>query len=126
MVLPLSVISGVWVGSQILQLMFAVSGSGMEVWSEVFFLIYFLCTLLYVWGTWHSGGAAKASIKAMLNDQLKQITLIGVGAFCVVRNAWPALFRIPNILDRSQIKTTQVVVSNYLYWGGKLKIIIDK
>ena len=43
MVLPLSVISGVWVGSQILQFMLVVSGSGhiasgMEVWAEVFFL----------------------------------------------------------------------------------------
>ncbi len=96
MVLPLSVISGVWVGSQILQFMFAVSGSGivasgMEIWSEVFFLIYFLCTLLYVWGTWHSGGTAKASIKAMLDGQLKQITLIGVGGFAIVL---PLLFTL--------------------------------
>ncbi len=82
MVLPLSVMSGVWVGSQLLQFMFTVSGagqmaSGMEVWSEVFFLAYLLCILLYVWGTWHASDTARASIRAMLEGQLKQITLIG-------------------------------------------------
>lgn len=83
MVLPLSVISGVWVGSQFLQLMFSVSGqaaaaSGMEVWSEVFFLVYLMCILLYVWGTWHADSTARASIQAMVQGKLRQITLIGV------------------------------------------------
>jgi DMSO reductase anchor subunit len=96
MVLPLSVISGVWVGSQILQFMWAVSGqgaaaSGMEVWAEVFYLIYFLCIVLYVWGTWHAGGTAKASLKAMLDGKLKQITLIGVGGLAIVL---PLLFTL--------------------------------
>lgn len=96
MVLPLSLISGVWVGSQILQFMFAVAGkgfaaSGMEVWSEVFFLIYLLCILLYVWGTWHSSRTAKASIKTMVQGPLKRITLAGAGgfAFCL-----PLLFTL--------------------------------
>ncbi|MCG8635367.1 MAG: DMSO reductase [Desulfobacterales bacterium] len=96
MVLPLSVISGVWVGSQILQLMWAVSGQGtaasaMEVWAEVFFLIYFLCIVLYVWGTWHASGTAKASLKAMLDGELKRITLAGVLGFAV---ALPLLFTL--------------------------------
>ena len=88
-VLPLSIISGIWVGQQILQLMFAISGnaavaSGMEVWAATFFLIYFLCILLYAWGTWHTSGAAKASILKMLEGDLKRITYVGVGVLAIL------------------------------------------
>lgn len=87
-VLPFSIISGVWVGQQILQFMFAASGSallasGMEVWAESFFFAYFLCLLLYVWGTWHANEIGQASIKMMVSDDLKKITLIGVGGLAV-------------------------------------------
>ncbi len=89
MVLPLSVISGVWVGQQILQLMAGFSNiegfaSGMEVWAEVFFLAYFLCLILYVWGTWHASEIGKKSIKNLMNDELKKISLIGVVLLGVV------------------------------------------
>ena len=89
MVLPLSVISGVWVGQQIMQLMAGFSGSeglasGMEVWAEVFFFAYFLCLLLYVWGTWHTSDIGKESIKNLMNDELKKISLIGVVGLGVV------------------------------------------
>lgn len=89
MVLPLSVISGVWVGQQILQFMAGFSGSeglasGMEVWAEVFFFAYFLCLLLYVWGTWHTSDIGKESIKNLMNDELKKISLIGVVGLGVV------------------------------------------
>ncbi|MCF8090967.1 MAG: DMSO reductase [Desulfotignum sp.] len=88
-VLPLSIISGIWVGHQLLQLMFAISGnaaaaSGMEVWAAAFFLAYFLCMLLYAWGTWHASGAAKAAIQRMLEGDLKQITYIGVGVLAIL------------------------------------------
>ncbi len=83
MVLPLSIISGVWVGSQILQFMFAlgssaVLASGMEVWSEVFFLSYLLCIILYVWGTFHANDIGKASIETQLKGKLSKIFYIGV------------------------------------------------
>lgn len=90
MVLPLSIISGVWVGQQILQFMFSVSStsaataSGMEPWSEVFFFAYFLCLVLYVWGTWHSGEIGKASIKMMIREKVRKITLIGVLGLSIV------------------------------------------
>jgi hypothetical protein len=76
--------------------MFAVSGSGitasgMEVWCEVFFLIYLLCILLYVWGTMHSSRTAKASILAMMEGDLKRISLIGVGGFALIL---PLLFTL--------------------------------
>jgi DMSO reductase anchor subunit len=88
-VLPFSIISGVWVGQQILQFMFAVSGSallasGMEVWAESFFFAYFLCLVLYVWGTWHANEIGQASIKMMVDGDLKKITLIGVGGLAVI------------------------------------------
>ncbi len=81
MVLPLSIISGVWVGQQILQFMFAVSGSAaseMEIWAKVFFLAYVLCILLYVWGTYHNNETARTSIKAMLKGELSKIFYLGV------------------------------------------------
>lgn len=89
MVLPLSVISGVWIGQQILQFMVAVSGSaalasGMEVWAEVFFFAYFLCILLYVWGTYHSNEIGKESIKMQITGEVSKISLIGVGGLGIV------------------------------------------
>ena len=89
MVLPLSVISGVWIGQQILQFMVGVSGSaalasGMEIWAEVFFFAYFLCIVLYVWGTWHSNEIGRESIKMQFRGELLKISLIGVAGLAVV------------------------------------------
>lgn len=89
MVLPLSVVSGVWVGQQILQFMFAVSGSvavvsGMEVWAEAIFFAYFLCILLYVWGTFHSNEIGKTSIIMQATGDLQKVSLIGVVGLGVV------------------------------------------
>jgi DMSO reductase anchor subunit len=90
MVLPFSIISGVWVGQQLLQFMFGLSkGSaalvpGMEVWAEVFFFAYVLCLILYVWGTWHANEIGVASIKMMVKGDLKKISLIGVAGLAVV------------------------------------------
>ena len=66
-----------------LQLMFVLAGkgalvSGMEVWSEAFFLIYLLCILLYVWGTYHANEIGKASIEVQLKGNLSKIFYIGV------------------------------------------------
>lgn len=98
MVLPLSIISGVWVGQQILQFMLAASGSaaiasGMEIWAEVFFLAYFLCILLYVWGTWHSSEVGKESIKSMIcrEKELYKVSMIGVAGLGI---ALPLLFTL--------------------------------
>jgi DMSO reductase anchor subunit len=95
-VLPFSIISGVWVGQQILQFMFAASGSallasGMEVWAESFFFAYFLCLVLYVWGTWHANEIGQTSIRMMVDGDLKKITLIGVGGLAVIL---PLLFTL--------------------------------
>jgi len=89
MVLPFSIISGVWMGFQILQFMFAASGSaqvasGMEIWSEVFFFAYVLCILLYVWGTYHANEIGKASIIMQATGDLKKISLIGIVGLGIV------------------------------------------
>ncbi|SDU53838.1 DMSO reductase [Desulfobacula phenolica] len=89
MVLPLSIISGVWIGQQLLQFMFAISGSaalasGMEVWAEVFFFAYFLCILLYVWGTYHSNEIGKASVKMQVSGEMLKISLVGVVGLGIV------------------------------------------
>ena len=96
MVLPLSLISGIWVGSQLLQMMFVAGGngalaSGMEVWSEAFFLIYLLCIILYVWGTFHANEIGKESIGAQLKGDLSKIFYIGVGGLGL---ALPALLTL--------------------------------
>jgi DMSO reductase anchor subunit len=96
MVLPLSLISGIWMGSQLLQLMFSLGkkaalASGMEVWSEAFFLIYLLCIILYVWGTFHSNEIGRESIQAQLKGDLSRIFYIGVGGLGL---ALPALLTL--------------------------------
>jgi len=95
MVLPLSLISGIWVGSQLMQVMFAFGGnalaSSMEVWSEAFFFIYMLCILLYIWGTFHSNEIGKASIVAQFTDELSKISYIGIGGLGL---ALPALLTL--------------------------------
>jgi DMSO reductase anchor subunit len=82
MVLPLSIISGVWIGSQILQFIFAAAGSpvasGMEVWSEVFLFVYIGCIVLYIFGTFHANEIAKESIVNLFKGELSKIFYIGV------------------------------------------------
>lgn len=90
MVLPFSIISGVWVGQQLMQFMFGFGDAtaamvpGMESWAAAFYFAYFLCLVLYVWGTWHADEIGAASVKMMISDDLKQITLIGVVGLAVV------------------------------------------
>ncbi|OQY02672.1 MAG: DMSO reductase [Desulfobacteraceae bacterium 4572_130] len=81
MVLPLSIISGIWVGSQIFQFMLSVSGSlasGFEIWSELFLLVYIGLIVFYLWGTFHSSEAAKKSINILLKGELAKGFYIGV------------------------------------------------
>ena len=89
MVLPLSIISGIWMGQQILQLGLTAFGpagvaAGLEVWAEACFFAYALCILLYVWGTWHSDEMGKQSIVMMAGEELSKISYIGVGGLAIV------------------------------------------
>ena len=88
MVLPLSVISGIWVGQQILQFILCFAKpelvSGMEVFAAALYFAYFLCIALYVWGTFHSNEIGRASILMMLKDDNKKFTLIGIVGLGIV------------------------------------------
>jgi DMSO reductase anchor subunit len=88
MVLPLSIISGIWVGSQFVQSMALVSsGTGygaqtFENWSILLLLTYIGCILLYIWGTFHSSDTARISIADLVSGSgarvFNSIVLAGI------------------------------------------------
>lgn len=80
-VLPLSIVSGIWVGSQIVQLMMGMSGAdiqGFEVWSRVLLLAYIGLMGLFVWGTFHASDVARFSITALIKGDFSQLFYLGV------------------------------------------------
>lgn len=85
--LPLSIVSGIWVGSQIIQLMMGLSGrevAGMEVWCRVILLAYGALIALFVWGSFHSSEAAKYSITTLVfGDYSRLFYLVIVLSFGV-------------------------------------------
>jgi DMSO reductase anchor subunit len=66
--LPLSLASGIWVGSQVVQCMFLlfrkpnVNMATFEAWSLLLLLVYISFILLYILGTLHSSDTAKLSV----------------------------------------------------------------
>lgn len=88
MVLPLSLISGVWVGSQILQFILSISepnaAASLEVWSELFLFIYIAIIALYLWGTFHSSETAQFSINRLLKGDMSKSFYAGVLAAGIV------------------------------------------
>lgn len=82
MVLPLSIVSGVWVGSQMLQFMLCISGAqgavSLEVWSKVLLFVYIGFLVLYLWGTFHSSETAQSSINYLLKGDLAKLFYVGV------------------------------------------------
>ncbi len=82
MVLPLSLISGVWVGSQVLQFIFAISepkaAGVLEIWSELFLFIYIATIALYLWGTFHSSETAQFSVNRLLKGDISKGFYAGV------------------------------------------------
>ena len=80
-VLPLSIVSGIWVGSQVIQLMMRVSGGevqGMEVWCRMLLLAYIGLIALYLWGTFHASDAARFSISNLLRGGFSKLFYLGV------------------------------------------------
>lgn len=85
--LPLSIVSGIWVGSQMTQFMMGISGrdvQGMEVWSRVLLLAYAGLIALFVWGSYHSSEAAKFSVIKLVQGDLSRlfylVVLLGFAA----------------------------------------------
>ena len=68
-IIPLSLVSGIWIGSQATELMLYAAGHNLnviEIWSRWSLLTYMALLLLYLWGTFHSSDNAKESIKETL------------------------------------------------------------
>jgi sulfite dehydrogenase (quinone) subunit SoeC len=81
MILPLSIISGIWVGSQFVQLFYtpyAADPNAFEVWSRVFFFVYLCFVVLFVWGTYHVSNTARFSMEELLKGNYSQIFYAGV------------------------------------------------
>ncbi len=91
MILPLSIISGIWVGSQILEFMLCVSGPGfagfaanLEVWSEFLLFGYISFIILYLWGTFHSSESAQLSVNLLLKGGMAKGFYAGVAVLGVL------------------------------------------
>jgi formate-dependent nitrite reductase membrane component NrfD len=80
-VLPLSIVSGIWVGSQVIQFMMGISGRevlGMEVWCRMILLAYIGLIALYLWGTFHASEAAKFSVSNLVRGGFSKLFYLGV------------------------------------------------
>lgn len=73
MIIPLSLASGIWVGSQATELMLNTINNTInqniyitELWSRWSLLSYMAILLLYLWGTYHSSSTARESIRKLL------------------------------------------------------------
>jgi hypothetical protein len=69
MIIPLSLASGIWVGSQAAEMMIYITGQNIyptELWSRWSLLSYVAFLFLYLWGTYHSSDTARESIKKIL------------------------------------------------------------
>lgn len=81
MIIPLSLASGIWVGAQTAEFMMKISGHELylpEVWSRWSLLNYIALLAMYLWGTYHSSGNAKESIKRLLMGDSALRFYIGV------------------------------------------------
>ncbi|MFO7753628.1 MAG: DMSO reductase [Desulfobacteraceae bacterium] len=85
--IPLSIVSGLWVGSQIFQFMLAAGGgnaAGFEKWAAALFAAYIVMLLLYIWSTSHLSETARVSIRTMIKGEYAGtflVCVIGAGIF---------------------------------------------
>jgi formate-dependent nitrite reductase membrane component NrfD len=69
MMIPLSLASGVWVGSQIVMIMAKAAGGDIipaEIWSRWALFFYAGSLIVFLWGDLHTSDTSKASIKRIL------------------------------------------------------------
>jgi formate-dependent nitrite reductase membrane component NrfD len=81
MMIPLSLASGIWVGSQIAEAMLLLLGldiTVVEVWARWSLFSYMGALLIYLWGDMHASETARASIKRLLTGDLSAPFYIGV------------------------------------------------
>lgn len=83
MMLPLSLISGIWVGSQATELMHLVGGHDItlaEIWARWSLLSYMGALLIFLWGCFHSAETTRMSIKGILTGVFSAYFYVGVVA----------------------------------------------
>jgi formate-dependent nitrite reductase membrane component NrfD len=83
MMLPLSLVSGIWVGSQTTELMHLIGGhdiTAAEVWARWSLLSYMGALLVFLWGCLHSTETTRMSIKSILTGSSSATFYVGVVA----------------------------------------------
>ncbi|MFC1822245.1 DMSO reductase [Thermodesulfobacteriota bacterium] len=81
MMIPLSVISGIWVGSQAVEFFLGLSGANLglaEIWSRWSLLAYMGVLLMFLFGTSHTSETGRLSIKGIVAGELAARFYIGV------------------------------------------------
>ena len=87
MMIPLSLISGIWGGSQAVELLLFLSGRDInlaEVWARWSLLSYIGILLIFLWGAVHSSETARVSIKKLLAGDSSLHFYIGVIAIGIL------------------------------------------
>lgn len=81
MMIPLSAISGIWIGSQITQVMMFFLGlniAGAEVWSRWSLLCFIMVTALFFWSAAHSSTTSRISVRGILAGPVSFHFYVGV------------------------------------------------
>ena len=87
MMLPLSLVSGIWVGSQTTELMLLIAGhdiTAAEVWARWSLLSYIGALLIFLWGCLHSLETTRVSIKGILTGVFSVYFYVGVVAVGII------------------------------------------
>ncbi len=87
MMLPLSLVSGIWVGSQTTELMLLIGGHDItvaEVWARWSLLSYMGALLVFLWGSLHSSETTRMSIKSILTGSSSATFFVGVVAIGIL------------------------------------------
>jgi formate-dependent nitrite reductase membrane component NrfD len=87
MMIPLSLVSGIWVGSQTVELMLFISGQELtvaELWSRWSLISYMGVLAMFLFGTAHASETARVSIRGVLKGDSSARFYIGVIAIGII------------------------------------------
>lgn len=87
MMIPLSLVSGIWVASQSVELMLLISGRELnmaEIWARWSLLGYMGVLIMFLFGTAHSSETARVSIKGLLKGDSSVHFYVGVVAIGII------------------------------------------
>ena len=83
MMVPLSLVSGIWVGSQAVELILFILGRDIvvaEIWARWSLLSYMGVLMIYLWGSFHTSETVQLSVKGILKGDSSASFYIGVVA----------------------------------------------